>query len=221
MNVKAEIKKMEQRMFTQEFLVYLNNCYKERSLEQYFRILHEEYDAAKCFFSSESNEEEKQCIEQWESIQELCVGYAGKFCYYSGVFEAFNQYFHLERPAAATFSNVTSRSVMDHQEAMLEPEYKDLVKRANDLNERLSINEEEQWTEHLTSLECYWDQRIYSASMDGFYLGYRSSLKLIGHMHYDRTEAMISNVLLTEYALGLTQPQIMRESWSKEAEHVR
>jgi len=212
MSVKAEIKGMEKRVFSQEFFSYLSRCYEERNQEPYFHVLQEEYDAAKSFFSSSAYEEEANHIKQWESIQKQRVACVGKFSYLSGVFEAFEQYFHPDRPAMAPFSNLVSKSVMDHQKAMLDPEYNDLTKRADALGKHLSKHKGEHWIRHFTSVGSYWDQRLFSTSMDGFYLGYRSCLKMIGRMHPDRSAAMISNVLLTEYALGLTQPLSLRES---------
>ena len=60
---------------------------------------------------------------------------------------------------------------------------------------------------HMVTLDCVWSQRAYSASIDGFYCGYRGAMAIIDEvMPLPYGSAMnISKLLTMEHRLGYIQ----------------
>lgn len=57
---------------------------------------------------------------------------------------------------------------------------------------------------HIISVGCAWDQRSYSASIDGFYLGYHAAIAILEEIEPCSCPALKleSNILCMEHRLG-------------------
>ena len=73
------------------------------------------------------------------------------------------------------------------------------------LIEQLEIDGDEERREHLTSIECAWEQRIHWAACHSFYCGYRAAVKVLTVVEGVSTFDMVPHTLLLEYHLGYTK----------------
>lgn len=71
--------------------------------------------------------------------------------------------------------------------------------------EQLEIDGDEERREHLTSIECAWEQRVHWAACHSFYCGYRAAVKVLTAVEGVSTFDMIPHTLLLEYHLGYTK----------------
>ena len=74
------------------------------------------------------------------------------------------------------------------------------------LIEQLEVDGDEERREHLTSIECAWEQRVHWAACHSFYCGYRAAVKVLTAVDGVRAFDMIPHTLLLEYYLGYTKP---------------
>ena len=73
------------------------------------------------------------------------------------------------------------------------------------LIEQLEIDGDEERREHLTSIECAWEQRVHWAACHSFYCGYRAAVKVLTAVEGVSTFDMVPHTLLLEYHLGYTK----------------
>ena len=73
------------------------------------------------------------------------------------------------------------------------------------LIEQLEIDGDEERREHLTSIECAWEQRVHWAACHSFYCGYRAAVKVLTAVDGVNAFDMIPHTLLLEYHLGYTK----------------
>ena len=71
--------------------------------------------------------------------------------------------------------------------------------------EQLEIDGDEERREHLTSIECAWEQRVHWAACHSFYCGYRAAVKVLTAVDGVNAFDMIPHTLLLEYHLGYTK----------------
>lgn len=67
-----------------------------------------------------------------------------------------------------------------------------------------ALSEEEK--EHMVSVACAWQQRVYSAAMDGFYCGYRAAYEIMDMIDPLVKVRCVDKILTMEYHLGYIQP---------------
>ena len=87
----------------------------------------------------------------------------------AGIFCDFKQFFTADRQDDDEFyQRVFSRISMMPQ-MCLHTENHNNIERKNELYRTIQSSESEDFSDHFVAMECAWSQRIYSASMDGFY----------------------------------------------------
>ena len=63
-----------------------------------------------------------------------------------------------------------------------------------------------EYQEHMVSVTCAWQQRVYSAAMDGFYCGYRAAYDLMDSINPLVKVQNMDKILTMEYHLGYIKP---------------
>ena len=84
-------------------------------------------------------------------------------------------------------------------------EYFDDVIRRNKLARAMEEETDDTIRYHVVSVESAWGQRAYSASIDGFYLGYRAAIAILEKVEPQNWPAlaMERNLLMMEHRLGV------------------
>ena len=80
------------------------------------------------------------------------------------------------------------------------------IERCNHLDAVISEALSEAGQEHLVSIGCAWQQRIYNAAMDGFYCGYRAAYDLMEAIQPLVKAENMDKILTMEYHLGYIKP---------------
>ena len=83
-------------------------------------------------------------------------------------------------------------------------EYYADIERRNNLAEAMETGSTKKTQYHIVSVECAWDQRSYSASIDGFYLGYHAAVAILEEVDpgsFPRLQ-MEKHILSMEHCLG-------------------
>ena len=80
------------------------------------------------------------------------------------------------------------------------------IELCNQIDAQIMQNLIEEDQEHLVSVACAWQQRVYSAAMDGFYCGYRAAYEIMDAIDPLVKVRCVDKILTMEYHLGYIQP---------------
>lgn len=149
---------------------------------------------------------QKTNLEKMEHAFANRQAYAAKYGFKCGMYGAFRQYFGASVAQDAGFQDLlcddllTQPGMQRHQE-----NYAD-IELCNQLEQTIldGLSEEDQ--EHVVSITCAWQQRVYSAAHDGFYCGFRAAYDIIEAIVPMAKIRNMDKILTTEYLLGYIQP---------------
>ena len=209
MKVSETLSALRQRMFTPELTETLLDTYREE--------LEEEGESEAEFHRSHQILEEKLTPAQKEILAEmetLCaknVDYALKFAFHRGLFSGFQQIFQ-EKPEKDPLQTWVYSKILKNPEMQMQFSYARTREQFNRCSSLLEEQLEKEDREHVTTVYCGWEDRLYAILRHGFYLGYRYSLFIIDQvMPIGTMEHMAENILRTEHTLGITFTGAERE----------
>ena len=151
-------------------------------------------------FSSEQTERLAEYEHTCSSIRD----YSARYGFLAGLYCGFKQYFTPEVEDDGGFMKYVCDEIGRMPRMKRHKEYFDDVTRRNDLAYAMEEGTDDMIRYHVVSVESAWRQRIYSASIDGFYLGYRAAISILETVEPQNwpTLAMERNLLMMEHRLG-------------------
>lgn len=209
MKMSETLSALRQRMFTPELTDTLLATYREE--------LEEEEESEIEFHRSHQSLEESLTPAQKETLAEmetLCaknVDYALEFAFHRGVYSSFQQLFQ-EKAEKDPFRNLVCAKILKNPEMQTQFSYARTRDQFNQCASRLEKQLDKEGNEHVTTIYCGWEDRLYAILRHGFYLGYRYGLSIIDQvMPIGTMEHMAENILRTEHELGITFTGAERE----------
>ena len=151
-------------------------------------------------------DEQKMSLEQMESSYIMRRSYAAIYGFKCGIFGAFRQYFGASQAHDAGFQDLVCDDLLTQPGMQRHHENYANIELCNEIDRSImeALNEEDQ--EHMVSIACAWQQRVYSAAFDGFYCGYRAAYDLMEDlMPLVKVENM-DKILTMEYYMGYIKP---------------
>ena len=150
--------------------------------------------------------DQKTSLEKMEQAYIQRRAYAAKYGFKCGLFGAFRQYFGASVAQDAGFQDLlcddllTQPGMQRHQE-----NYAD-IELCNQLEQAIldGLSEEDQ--EHVVSITCAWQQRVYSAAHSAFYCGYQAGWKITEAIMPMAKIQNMGKILATGYVMGYVQP---------------
>lgn len=163
-----------------------------------------EYDQAVKTLSKQLSELKRQYLIQYEECCKLIREYSGAYGFKAGVYSGFKQKFTLDRAYDGGFDQyvVSDIGLMPNMKRHT-ANYSNIEKR-NELHNKIIADEPKKVSKLMVVLECYWSQAAHSASLNGFYCGYRAAMDIafqIAPFEGNYNE-MTSKVLSMEHHLG-------------------
>lgn len=224
--MRKQLKQLHGQMFGAQFHQFLKEAYEKDVGRGEFAECEQEYTAALAWFAENWSKEQQSVLRRIEKLQEEKRDYAGEYAFYCGMSLAFEQLFTENKELRFDFSERLHRGLYEVEGMKRHPCYdrwSSEVRAAYDGlspadielpedEDELDEVERDPETEHLTSHECGWDQRICSGTVAAYYLGYRFALNVIERVRPMATQNMIDQILVIEYQLGITLSAAERES---------
>ena len=150
--------------------------------------------------------DQKTSLEKMEQAYIQRRVYAAKYGFKCGLFGAFRQFFGASGVQDAGFQDLLCDDLLTQPKMQRHQENYTDIELCNQLEQSImdALSEEER--EHMVSITCAWQQRVYSAAHDGFYCGFQAA--------YDIMEAIVpmariqnmGKILATGYVMGYVQP---------------
>lgn len=135
--------------------------------------------------------------------------YDAKYGFLAGLHCGFKQFFTLNHDPDGGFSKYVSDEIYKMPQMMRHREYYAKIERRNQLAKALEAEVGCKNQYHLVSVACAWEQRSYSASIDGFFLGYHAAVAILGEVDPSSFPGlqMEGNILCMEHQLGFIRNQ--------------
>ena len=164
----------------------------------------QEYEQALEQLRSRLTPEKRQALAEYESTSTRIREFSASFGFTAGIYCGFKQLFTADREEdGGYFSHVVDEIATRPRMERHQENYTNIEKR-HEAYGKITERESEQTVELMTIICCYWDQVAHSASLNGFYCGYRAALGItFAVTPFNHYLAAVSNKLLTmEHHLG-------------------
>ena len=145
-----------------------------------------EYALGAEFLSQKLSVEQQTILANMESNYAEKYSIASTYPFYCGLICAFEQFFLPDQKQAFDFNTSINEDLNTLPRMKRHVRYHELNTRILDDTNQLLADADEETAEHITSITCGWDQRIHSASVYAFYIGYRFGLNLMLPMDQSR-----------------------------------
>lgn len=139
--------------------------------------------------------------------EHTCSGirdYSARYGFLAGLYCGFKQYFTPEVEDDGGFMKYVNDEIGRMPRMKRHEGYFDDIIRRNDLAYAMEEETDDTIRYHVVSVESAWAQRTYSASIDGFYLGYRAAIAILEKVEPQNWPALVMerNLLMMEHRLG-------------------
>ena len=205
------IEGIETRMFDPSYFSALKTSYSDQVSAGYFEMEEKEYAQGAEFLSQKLSVEQQAILANMESNYAEKYSIASTYPFYCGLICAFEQYFLPDQQQAFDFNTSINEDLNTLPRMKRHVRYYELNTRILDDSNQLMADADEETAEHITSINCGWDQRIHSASVYAFYIGYRFGLNVIDKVIPLGSISLLQKTLFLEYELGFTKPYRTRE----------
>ena len=205
------IEGIETRMFDPSYFSALKTSYSSQVSAGYFEMEEKEYAQGAEFLSQKLSVEQQAILANMESNYAEKYSIASTYPFYCGLICAFEQFFLPNQQQAFDFNTSINEDLNTLPRMKRHVRYHELNTRILDDTNQLLADADEEISEHITSINCGWDQRIHSASVYAFYIGYRFGLNVIDKVIPLGSMNLMQKTLFLEYEPGFTKPYRTRE----------
>ena len=205
MTTETTILKIAHGALGSAYLDTIKVMYQQAVEDGVFETVESEYvsgiDALNSVFSSEQTERLAEYEHTCSSIRD----YSARYGFLAGLYCGFKQYFTPEVEDDGGFMKYVNDEIGRKPRMKHHKEYFDDVVRRNKLACAMEEETDDMIRYHVVSVESAWGQRAYSASIDGFYLGYRAAIAILEKVEPQNWPAlaMERNLLMMEHRLGV------------------
>lgn len=204
MAVKTTLSEIAHGALGSSFLNAIKVMYRQAVEDGVFETVEMEYatgiDALNTMFSSEQTD----CLAEYEHTCSSIRDYSARYGFLAGLYCGFKQYFTPEVEDDGGFMKYVNNEIGRMPRMKRHEGYFDDITRRNDLAYTMEEETDDTIRYHVVSIESVWGQRTYSASIDGFYLGYRAAIAILEKVEPQNWPAlaMERNLLMMEHRLG-------------------
>ena len=202
MNVKEILEGMAARAFSATYLDGVCELYDARDKGS----TEADYETGMAHLAGILNDSQMADLQEMEQAYESRRNYASVYGFKCGLFGAFRQYFSQHFAKDGGFQDLVCNDLLMQPKMQRHHENYANIERCNHLDAVISEALSEAGQEHLVSIGCAWQQRIYNAAMDGFYCGYRAAYDLMEAIHPLVKAENMDKILTMEYQLGYIKP---------------
>lgn len=181
------------RWFNDDHLAGLKEIYFARVKRGDFEVEEYEYRQGKENLDVLLDDQQKAALQEIEALFLKEILPAAKCGFAAGLFSGFQRYFRKSEDVIHSLDKAMEDLPRDERRKQT----------VNVLLEELLERVPDGAEEHITSVECAWEQRIHYAFIYEFYLGFRCALAVIDRISPLETREMFSEKLLLEFEIGL------------------
>ena len=150
--------------------------------------------------------DQKTSLEKMEQAYIQRRTYAAKYGFMCGLFGAFRQFFGVSGVQDAGFQDLLCDDLLTQPKMQRHQENYADIELCNQLEQSIMDTLSEEEREHMVSITCAWQQRVYSAAHDGFYCGFQAANDIREAIVPMARIQNMGKILATGYVMGYVQP---------------
>ena len=202
MQVRDIISQMAQRAFSFQFHDGILDMYSARD----YGATEPDYKTGFNQLASILTEDQMQALNHMENTYIARRNYAAQYGFKCGIFGAFRQFFGYSKANDGGFDDLVFQDLLMQPGMQRHHENYANIELCNEIDRAIMDALSEENKEHMVSIACAWQQRVYSAAFDGFYCGYRAAYDLMEDLMPLVKVQNMDKILTMEYHLGYIKP---------------
>ena len=186
------------------YLDAIKAMYQQAVEDGMFETVESEYATGIGELNAVLSSEQTDRLAEYEHTCSSIRDYSARYGFLAGLYCGFKQYFTPEVEDDGGFMKYVNDEIGRMPRMKRHKGYFDDITRRNDLAYAMEEETDDTIRYHVVSVESAWGQRTYSASIDGFYLGYRAAIAILEKVEPQNWPAlaMERNLLMMEHRLG-------------------
>lgn len=208
MNTKELLQAMTEDIFGQRYQQELETLYNQDVSQGKLGTLEADYDTARANLFELLSPDQQELLRQYEDTAVLVRQFHGSYGFLAGLYSGFHQRFTDDASPDGGFQQLVVEELQMLPRQCRHSENLQHMEQAKALMETLQAQVSPALQKDLLSVDCAWEQRAYSASVHGFYLGYHFSLELCDYVspNPENRLGMLGKLLSMEHMLGFSHP---------------
>ena len=202
MNVKDIIEGMADRAFKFSFLQGINDLYDSRD----YGDTEPDYQKGINHLMSLLTEKQKEDLNRMENAYTERRYFAAEYGFKCGLYGAFRQFFGCSGVRDGGFEDLVADDLLMQPKMQRHRSNYANIELCNKIDTEIMETLTEKDQEYMVAVVCAWQQRVYSAAMDGFYCGYRAAYEIMDLVNPLVKVQCVDKILTMEYHLGYIKP---------------
>ena len=202
MNVKDIIEGMADRAFRFSFLQGINDLYDSRD----YGDTEPDYQKGFNHLMSLLTDKQKEDLNRMENAYTERRYFAAEYGFKCGLYGAFRQFFGCSGVRDGGFEDLVADDLLMQPKMQRHRSNYANIELCNKIDTEIMETLTEKDQEHMVAVVCAWQQRVYSAAMDGFYCGYRAAYEIMDLVNPMVKVQCVDKILTMEYHLGYIKP---------------
>lgn len=187
-----------------------------------------EYNASIRALRKDLSDQKLSLLSEYEELCCKIQDYSAQYGFIAGVYCGFKQILTFDREYDGGFDKYVVEEIALEPNMQRHTENYANIEKRNEVHGKITDGESKKIQKAMVVVECYWSQVAHSASLDGFYCGYRAAGYITDRVALTETSYMqrVSKQVTMEHALGYiesyseTERRLMRENAQKENQTV-
>lgn len=201
-DTKSLFRTMSLSMFATPYKEAIQKIYDEQKAAGMLDVEEGEFEEGIQFLMPLMTVEQEETLRKIEDHYHIMWDYAAEHGFLCGVVHAFERFFASGNDYHYDFTDSTWRSLYQPQFGYQHKSYCQAASEIRRLLDKLDEQLDESGQYHLISIELGYDQRVYSATLNAFYVGYLAVAELIMRIDPSATAKILAQVLLFELHWG-------------------
>lgn len=202
MNVKDIIEGMADRAFKFSFLQGINDLYDSRD----YGDTEPDYQMGFNHLMSLLTDKQKEDLNRMENAYTERRYFAAEYGFKCGLYGAFRQFFGCSGVRDGGFEDPVADDLLMQPKMQRHRSNYANIELCNKIDTEIMETLTEKDQEYMVAVVCAWQQRVYSAAMDGFYCGYRAAYEIMDLVNPLVKVQCVDKILTMEYHLGYIKP---------------
>ena len=202
MNVNDIIEGMADRAFKFSFLQGINDLYDSRD----YGDTEPDYQKGFNHLMSLLTDTQKDDLNRMENAYTERRYFAAEYGFKCGLYGAFRQFFGCSGVRDGGFEDLVADDLLMQPKMQRHRSNYANIELCNKIDTEITETLTKKDQEHMVAVVCAWQQRVYSAAMDGFYCGYRAAYEIMDLVNPLVKVQCVDKILTMEYHLGYIKP---------------
>lgn len=206
MTTEKLLKHMAEQAFGSTYQKEIRDIFQRDVDAGILDISEREYREAMAILPKLLPEEKMVMLAKYEDVCKDIREYSANYGFLAGMYCGFLQYFTEDHSNDGGFQMYVLDDMAMMPKMCRHIRNYENIQQRNEIGLALNEGESKYTQEHIVSVECAWSQRAHSASLNGFYCGYRAALAITDKVSPMGSVRSHGKLVTMEHWLGYTKP---------------